>query len=164
MKLSTFIAIAAVIGGSSLIPNPAEASHVINLDTGVTTLTNDGIPRSVFIRDGRVIYQHVEHDANPIDSYEIDGGFPKKGGLFGIGGTENKKVFTTYTTPANLITTGNRIMTSKVRNGSKRMAHWSTPEDIVTSPMMFAIRSAKDKTNFINVQLNQKALRTRQGS
>ena len=42
MKLSTFVAIAAVIGGSFLIPVPANASVYVNLDKNTLTGANDG--------------------------------------------------------------------------------------------------------------------------
>ena len=44
MKLSAFVAIAAVIGGSFLIPVPADASAWVDLKNNKQLLTNDGDP------------------------------------------------------------------------------------------------------------------------
>ena len=44
MKLSAFVAIAAVIGGSYLVPVPAKASIKIDIDSGHVHKYNDGKP------------------------------------------------------------------------------------------------------------------------
>ncbi|QNJ07366.1 hypothetical protein SynMEDNS5_02679 [Synechococcus sp. MEDNS5] len=51
MKLSAFVAIAAVIGGSFLIPVPADASVWVDLKNNKQLLANDG-DSTVYVTNG----------------------------------------------------------------------------------------------------------------
>ena len=51
MKLSAFVTIAAVIGGSFLIPIPATGSVIVNLDKRYVSESNDGNP-VIYVRGG----------------------------------------------------------------------------------------------------------------
>ena len=51
MKLSAFVTIAAVIGGSFLVPVPAQAGVLVDIKKGIEYQVNDGNPR-LAITDG----------------------------------------------------------------------------------------------------------------
>ena len=69
MKPSTFIAIAAVIGGSFLIPVPIEASVWVDLKNNKQLLTNDGDP-TVYVTNGHTTTSEKTEKAG----YPIAGG------------------------------------------------------------------------------------------
>ena len=68
MKLSAFVAIAAVIGGSFLIPNPAQSSVFIDLNTRQRVYINDGRDGVIVKKEAQSVISHSSQAKYPIPS------------------------------------------------------------------------------------------------
>ena len=166
MKKLTLIATTAlVITSLGTFVSPSKASCVTDLDTGIETLSNDGIPRNVLIRNGYTINMHMMHCDYPIDEYEVKGRFQREGGLFSIkllalGATKNNRVFATYSPTYSLIKNSNWIM--DISGGPGAYEHWTSPKRVASDKVMNAIRAEKDR-GLDKVELTQESLDNRQG-
>lgn len=140
---------------------PVSASCVSDLDLGIYTIANDGIPKRAIVRGGYVIHMHSTHCEYPVGRHEVVGGFPKEGGLFGIGGTKNKRVYATLAEPYDSVKQMNGIMDVKFE-GIDMYDHFSNPTKVGSDRVMAEIRIEKDR-GLIKVQLTERSLDNRQG-
>lgn len=160
MKLAKRISAVAAISATTMLLSPATASCVSDLDTGIYTISNDGIPRRVLVRSGYSINMHSSYCEYPIGESEVKGGFPREGGLLGIGGEVNKRVYTSFASSHSSIRVHNGIMDAKME-GLDMYDHFTKPARIGSDKVMAEIRIEKDR--LVKVQLTEASLDNRKG-